>query len=100
MIRKPLVNNYMRRIKTIKVGMKKINGKMIPAYRDVYVDVYDVIRAFNVTDPAMAHAIKKCLAAGQRGAKDSIKDKNESIQAIERSIVIEEEEEIYSSLVP
>jgi hypothetical protein len=54
----------------------------------VYVDVYDVLKAFNITCPAMAHAIKKCLAAGQRGHKDAEQDKREAIESIARSIVL------------
>ena len=57
----------------------------------VFVDVYDVLKAFNVTCPAMAHGIKKCLAPGQRGVKDSIQDKNEAIASINRSIQMEQE---------
>lgn len=53
------------------------------------IDVYDVLVAFNVTCPAMAHAIKKMLMAGQRGAKDSIQDKEEAIASIKRSIKLE-----------
>jgi len=56
----------------------------------VWVDVYDVLKAFNVTCPAMAHGVKKCLAPGQRGAKDSIQDKNEAIASINRSIEMEQ----------
>jgi len=52
----------------------------------VNVDVYDVLVAFNVTCPAMAHAIKKCLAPGQRGVKSAKQDKEEAIASIERSI--------------
>lgn len=57
----------------------------------VFVDVYDVLKAFNVTCPAMAHGVKKCLAPGQRGVKDSIQDKNEAIASIKRSIEMEQE---------
>jgi len=52
----------------------------------VWVDVYEVLNAFNVDCPAMAHAIKKCLAPGQRGAKSAKQDKKEAIASIERSI--------------
>lgn len=55
----------------------------------VFVDVYDVLKAFDVTCPALAHGVKKCLAPGQRGVKDSIQDKNEAIASITRSIEIE-----------
>lgn len=57
----------------------------------VFVDVYDVIRAFQVHDPAMAHAVKKCLAAGQRGHKDSIQDKEDILASVKRSIEMERE---------
>lgn len=54
--------------------------------KGVTVDVYDVLVAFGVTCPAMAHAIKKMLMPGRRGSKDAEQDKREAIQAIERSI--------------
>lgn len=57
--------------------------------KGVFVDVYDVLKAFDVTCPAMAHATKKCLAHGQRGHKDSIQDKKEAIESINRSIEME-----------
>lgn len=60
--------------------------------KGVTVDVYDVIVAFGVTCPAMAHAIKKMLMPGQRGSKDAEQDKCEAIQAIERSIELNKEE--------
>jgi len=41
---------------------------------DVLVDVYDVLKAFNVTCPAMQHAIKKMLCSGDRGYKDAEQD--------------------------
>jgi hypothetical protein len=50
------------------------------------VDVYDVLRAFDVTDPAIQHAIKKLLCTGIRGHKDSRQDLEEAIQSIERAL--------------
>lgn len=35
----------------------------------VFVDVYEVLVAFDVTCPAIQHAIKKLLACGQREAR-------------------------------
>lgn len=73
-------NKYSREIKTIIIdGIDHV----------IYVDVYDVLKAFNVANPAMAHAIKKMLAPGQRGAKDTIQDMKEAIQSIERAIELE-----------
>lgn len=54
------------------------------------VDVYDVLVAYNVTCPAIAHAIKKCLMPGQRGDKDTVQDLKEAIQALERAVLLEE----------
>ena len=57
----------------------------------VWLDVYDILTAYGVTNPADAHAIKKMLMPGQRGEKDGIKDRREAIASIERAIRIEEE---------
>lgn len=58
-------------------------------YKDVSnlkeVDVYRVLKLFNVTDQAIGHAIKKLLVAGGRGGgKDISKDVQESIDTLER----------------
>ena len=52
----------------------------------INVDVYDVLRAFAVTDPAIQHAIKKLLCTGIRGHKDSRQDLEEAVQSIERAL--------------
>ena len=52
----------------------------------VVVDVYDVLRAWDVRDPAIQHAIKKLLQPGQRGSKSAAQDLREAIGSIERSI--------------
>lgn len=59
--------------------------------KGVLVDVYDVLSAFEVINPAMQHALKKMLAPGKRGAKDAIQDMKEAIQSIERAIELEQE---------
>jgi hypothetical protein len=53
------------------------------------VDVYDVLTAFNVTNPATAHAIKKLLCPGLRGHKDKATDLIEALQSLERAIDLE-----------
>lgn len=55
----------------------------------VFVDVYDVLKAFNVTNPATQHAIKKLLAGGKRGHKDLLQDLNEAHSSISRAIELE-----------
>ena len=56
------------------------------------VDVYDVLMAFNVTNPATQHAIKKLLMHGNRGHKDKITDLKEAHQSIARAIELENED--------
>jgi hypothetical protein len=50
-----------------------------------WVDVYDVIEAFEVTDGGMQHALKKILACGQRGHKDEEEDRKDILVSIKRS---------------
>lgn len=53
------------------------------------VDVYDVLVAFEVTNPATQHAIKKLLMPGQRGHKDTLQDLQEAQASILRAMDIE-----------
>ena len=66
-------------------------SKYTRTIRSEAVDVYDVLTAFDVRNAATAHAIKKLLCPGQRGAKDLLTDLNEAAQSIARAIQIEEE---------
>jgi len=54
-----------------------------------WVDVYDILSAYGVTNPADAHAIKKMLCPGRRGAKDGIQDRQEAIVSLQRAIELE-----------
>lgn len=49
-----------------------------------YIDVYRVIDLFAVDHPAMQHALKKVLAAGERGAKSQEQDAQEAIDSLNR----------------
>ena len=70
----------------LKTSINKYDREIKP---NVYVDVYDVLKAFNVTNPATAHAIKKLLAGGKRGYKDVEQDLKEAISSINRAIELE-----------
>jgi len=54
--------------------------------KGVTFDVYDVLRAFEVTSPAIQHAVKKLLMPGVRGHKDQLQDVQEAAQSIQREI--------------
>lgn len=57
------------------------------------VDVYRVLKLFDVTDPCMQHAVKKILVAGGRGAgKDQTKDIQEAIDTLMRFLEIQDED--------
>lgn len=49
------------------------------------LDIYRLLRLYNVTDQAIGHAIKKLMVAGGRGAgKDVSVDIREAIETLER----------------
>jgi hypothetical protein len=48
---------------------------------DVWVDVYDVLLAWGVTNPAYQHLIKKALKPGNRGHKDLMTDAQDIIDS-------------------
>lgn len=52
----------------------------------IVVDVYDVLRAFNVTCPAAQHAVKKLLCPGLRGQKTAEQDIEEAANSCRRAI--------------
>ncbi len=71
----------------LKPELNKYQRQIINAYGEtITVDVYDVLDAFNVNDAAVAHAIKKLLAPGQRGSKSVKQDLQEAIQSVNRAI--------------
>jgi hypothetical protein len=53
-----------------------------------HIDVYRVLQLFNVTDPCIAHAVKKLLVAGARGDKAIVstleRDVKEAIDSLQR----------------
>lgn len=59
------------------------------SFKGVTIDVYDVLQAFEVTNPALQHLIKKALCAGLRGHKDREQDMNEILESAKRAIELE-----------
>ena len=51
-----------------------------------YIDVYRILKLYEVTDPCIQHAIKKLLVAGGRGVKDAKKDFEEARASIDRAL--------------
>jgi hypothetical protein len=70
----PAHNKYMREVKP-----------------GVWIDVYDVLRAWNVVDPCLQHLLKKALASGQRGHKDLKEDLDDILASAKRAVEMHEE---------
>lgn len=51
----------------------------------VFVDVYDVLKAWDVHNPALQHLLKKALAVGQRGHKDVAEDLQDIVDSAIRA---------------
>ena len=66
---------------------------------ETQIDVYDVLQAFKVTCPARQHAIKKLLAAGERGAKETAQDLEEARQSVVRAQELHEDYQIFSAVI-
>lgn len=58
--------------------------------KGITIDVYDVLKAFNVTCPALQHLIKKALAVDQRGHKDAAEDLRDILASAKRAIELSE----------
>lgn len=56
----------------------------------VSVDVYDVLMAWEVTNPALQHLIKKALQCGKRGHKDKQQDLQDIIDSAIRAKELEQ----------
>lgn len=61
-----------------------------PSQEGIKVDVYNVLDAYEVDNPAIAHAIKKLLCAGLRNKGSFTQDCREAIDAINRGITLQE----------
>lgn len=59
--------------------------------RVITVDVYRVLIAFEVTDPALQHLIKKALCAGLRGHKEKDQDLYDIIDSARKALTFFED---------
>lgn len=55
----------------------------------VWVDIYDVIKAWNVTNPALQHLLKKACQPGGRGHKSLEQDLQDIIDSAIRAKELE-----------
>jgi len=79
---------YLRKVYDV-IGEKEMTQDVSDPSNDpksVMIDVYEMLRAFDVTSQPIGHAIKKLLAAGARGKGDAKADLIGAIAAINRAL--------------
>ena len=82
-----LNNGVITRVVNCSVSNKiKPKNKYNRQCKGVTIDVYDVLKAFEVTDPALQHLIKKALCAGSRGHKNKEQDLIDILDSANRAL--------------
>ena len=72
------------------IGAPEADNKYLHEIKSgVFVDVYDVLMAWSVTNPALQHLIKKALQAGERGHKSREQDLQDIIDSAIRAKELE-----------
>lgn len=95
----PIFGHPNCRCKAVNVGELHADGKWHEAQLGnkylreikpgIFVDVYDVLMAWNVTNPALQHLIKKALQPGERGHKSREQDLQDIIDSAIRAKELE-----------
>lgn len=73
-------------------GKTKKNTKYNRECKGVVIDVYDVLKAFEVSDPALQHLIKKALCVGLRGHKSREEDLKDILSSAIRAVELNKEQ--------
>lgn len=71
-----------------------MNDKYNRKIKGVTVDVYDVLKAFDVTCPALQHLIKKALCAGLRGHKNRTQDLQDIVDSALRAQCLDKDDAV------
>nr|UWI41083.1 MAG: protein of unknown function DUF3310 [Bacteriophage sp.] len=72
------------------IGAPEADNKYLHEIKPgIFIDVYDVLMAWNVTNPALQHLIKKALQAGERGHKSREQDLQDIIDSAIRAKELE-----------
>lgn len=72
------------------IGAPEADNKYLHEIKPgIFVDVYDVLMAWNVSNPALQHLIKKALQPGERGHKSREQDLQDIIDSAIRAKELE-----------
>lgn len=74
-------------LRSVPISYSKYHREIKPG---VFVDVYDVLKAFDVRNGALQHLIKKALVPGQRGHKDLAQDLDDIVASAIRARELEQ----------
>ena len=78
--------------KEVNKDVSEASSKHKHYFKDVSklkeVDVYAILYLFEVTDPCIAHVVKKLLCTGKRGHKDFERDLQDSIDSLVRCMTL------------
>lgn len=78
--------------KEVSKDVSEASSKHKHYFKDVSkleeVDVYAILYLFEVTDPCIAHVVKKLLCTGKRGHKDFERDLQDSIDSLVRCMTL------------
>ena len=66
-------------------------SKYAKSFKGVSIDIYEVLKLWEVTNPALQHLIKKALQAGNRGHKDLMTDLQDIIDSAIRAKELEDD---------
>ena len=89
-----VLKEYIAAIDKAVPEKKKSKYHRLLPKEGVWIDVYDIIYAWDITNPAIQHAVKKVVQAGERGHKDWLTDIQEAIESLERAKCFPPKEEL------
>ena len=84
----PSLNDQYAEIETVRKKIRENNHYFIDVSDVDEVDFYEIAKRYNVTDPAIQHILKKCLAIGNRGHKDLETDLMDILKTAKRALRI------------
>ena len=82
------LNDQYAEIETVRKKIRENNHYFIDVSDVDEVDFYEIAKRYNVTDPAIQHILKKCLAIGNRGHKDLETDLMDILKTAKRALRI------------
>lgn len=84
----PSLNNQYAEIEQVRQAQRENNHYFKDVSDIDTIDVYEVLKRFNVTDPCLQHLIKKALCVGNRGHKDLETDLRDILKTAKRALEI------------